>query len=64
MLPTGRICATDLECQARLDLLREHIGDGLVEVQEDLHGELGLYAALGNEVVERVCKGAAQTVLC
>jgi hypothetical protein len=62
--PFGRICATDLERQARLDLFREHVGNSLVKVEENLHGELGLYAALGNEVVQRVCEGAAQTVLC
>jgi hypothetical protein len=55
--------ATDLECQARLDLLGEDIGNSLVKVQEDLHGELGLYAALGDEVIQCVCQGAAQTVL-
>jgi hypothetical protein len=52
----------DLECEARLDLVGEDIGDGLVEVGEDLHGKLGFDAALGDEVVERVCKGTAQTV--
>jgi hypothetical protein len=40
------------------------IGDGFVEVEEDLHGELGLYAALGDQVVECVCEGAAQAVRC
>jgi hypothetical protein len=52
---------TDLECEARLDFVGEDIGDGLVEVGEDLHGELGLDTALGDEVVERVCEGTAQT---
>jgi hypothetical protein len=51
----------DLECEARLDLVGEDIGDGLVEVGENLHGELGLDTALGDEVVERVCEGTAQT---
>lgn len=64
MLLTGRPCATDLECQARLDLLREHIGNGLVKVEEDLHGELGFYPALGDEVVQGVSERAAQAVLC
>jgi carbamoylphosphate synthase small subunit len=55
---------TDLECQARLDLVGKHVGDSLVEVGEDLHSELRLDAALGDEVVEGVCEGAAQTVCC
>lgn len=49
-----------LECQPCLDLLGKHIGHGPVKVGENLHGELGLYSALGNEVVQRVCKRAAQ----
>jgi hypothetical protein len=62
-LRLGRLCATDLECQARLDLLREHIGDSFVKVEENLHGELGLYPALSNEVIERISEGAAQAVV-
>jgi hypothetical protein len=55
---------TNLKRQPRFDLVREYVGDCFVEVEKDLHGELGLYAALGDEVVKRVCEGAAQTVLC
>jgi hypothetical protein len=53
-----------LECKPRLDLVCEHIGDRLVEVDEDLHGQLGLDAALGDQIVQRVREGAAQTVCC
>lgn len=52
---------TDLESQARLDLVGEHVGNGLVEVCEDSHGELRLDAALCDERVERVCECAADT---
>lgn len=57
-------CQTDLESKPRLDLVREYVGDSFVEVEEDLHGELGLYATLGDEVVKRVCERTAETVLC
>ena len=62
-----RLCragATNLERQPCLDLLRKHIGNGSVEVGENLHGELRLYPALSDEVVQRVCERAAQTVPC
>lgn len=62
--PLCRAGATDLECQAGLDLLREDVGDGAVEVGEDLHGQLGLDAALRDEVVQRVCERAAQAAAC
>ena len=53
---------TYLECEPRLDLVCEHVGNGLVEVCEDLHGQLGLDAALGDQVVQRVREGTTQTV--
>lgn len=43
-----------LERQAGLDLLLQHFGDGAVEVGEDLHGELGIDAVLGDQIVEGV----------
>lgn len=52
-----------LKRQARLDLVSEHVGNGLVEVGQDAHGKLRLDAALGDQRVERVCKGTADTVL-
>ena len=51
---------THLEGESALNLLCEHIGNGLVKVGENLHGELWLDAALGDEIVKCVCKGAAQ----
>lgn len=56
--------AADLESHARLDLIREHISHGLVEVDEDPHSQLGLDAALGDEVIERVCEGIPEAALC
>jgi hypothetical protein len=53
---------THLESQAGLDLIGEAVCDCLVKVDENLHGKLGLDSALGDQVVERVCKGTAQTV--
>jgi hypothetical protein len=60
--PLRRAWQTDLECEARFDLLGKDIGDGFVEVEEDLHGELGFYSALSYKVVQRVREGTAQTV--
>jgi hypothetical protein len=61
--PLRRAWQTDLECEARFDLLGKDIGDGFVKVKQDLHGELRFYPALGNEVVQRVREGTTQTVL-
>jgi hypothetical protein len=61
---TAGACQTHLERQTGLDLVCEPICDCFVEVYEDLHGELGLDSALGDQVVERVREGTAQTVLC
>ena len=52
-----------LKRQARLDLVGEHVGNCLVEVGQDAHGQLWLDAALGNQRVERVCEGTADAVL-
>lgn len=54
--------STDLECQTVLDLVSKHICNCLVEVDQDLHGQLGLDPSLGDQTVERIRKGAAQTV--
>jgi hypothetical protein len=53
-----------LERQASFDLVSKPVRNRFVEVDEDLHGQLGLDSALGDQVVERVCEGTAQTVLC
>jgi hypothetical protein len=50
---------THLKRKPRLDLICEHVGNRLVEVCEDLHGQLGLDAALGDQIVQRVREGTA-----
>lgn len=56
------ICAaTHLERQPRLHLVCKHFCNSLVEVYEDLHRQLGLDAALGDEVVKSVREGTAET---
>lgn len=52
---------TDLEGETRFDLVAEHVGNSLVKVEKDLHGELGLDPALGDELVECIGEGATQT---
>lgn len=49
--PLGR---THLELQARLDVLLQRLGDGLVEVAQDLHRQLRVDALIADEVVERI----------
>lgn len=61
---SGKPPSTHLERQPSLDLICEYVGDRLVKVGEDLHGQLGLDAALGNQIVQRVREGTAQTVRC
>ena len=51
-----------LEGQAGLDLVGEHIGNGLVEVGQDAHGQLRLDTALGDQRVERVRESTADAV--
>lgn len=53
---------TYLERQPRLDLVCKHVGDSLVEVCEDLHGQLWLDATLGDQVVQGVGESTAQAV--
>lgn len=53
-----------LEAETALNLFGQPVCDRLVEVEEYLHGKLGLDSALGDQAVERVREGAAETVLC
>jgi hypothetical protein len=53
---------THLERHTRFDLVCKHLRDGFVEVDEDLHSQLRLDAALRDEQVERVCQGLAETM--
>lgn len=43
-----------LEAHARLDLVGQHLGDGLVEGGDDFHGSLGFDATRVNQLVEGV----------
>lgn len=45
-----------LERQPRLHLLSQHLCDTAIEVRQDLHRELGLDAALADQVIEGVRK--------
>ena len=59
----GGIATTHFECQSSLDLVCQNFCDRLVEICEDLHGELGLDSAFGDETIQSVCESAAETVL-
>lgn len=52
-----------LELQTVLDVLLQGFGDGLVEVAEDLHRQLRVYALLADEVIERVRQSEADTAV-
>ena len=54
--------STYFESQSLLDLLSQYFRNGLVKVRQDLHGQLGLDATFGNESVQRICEGSAQTI--
>lgn len=58
------LLSTHLERQPCLDLICKYVGDRLIEVGEDLHGQLGLDTALGDQVVQRVREGTTQTACC
>lgn len=62
--PMLKALPTHLERQSSLDLFRKHFRNRLVEVCENLHGELGLNPALGDEVVECVREGPTYTTFC
>jgi hypothetical protein len=51
-----------LECQAGLDLLLESLGNGLVKVGQDLHGQLRVDALSADQVVEHVHECEADAV--
>ena len=51
-----------LEAHARLDLLRQGVGDGFVEVADDLHGKLRLDLSVHDEIVERIRERGADAV--
>ena len=43
-----------LEVQARLDFIRQHFRDRLVEGGDDFHGSLGLKTARVDEIIESI----------
>lgn len=45
---------TDLELQPTLDVFLQRLGDGLIEVAEDLHGELRVDAFIADEIIEGI----------
>jgi hypothetical protein len=51
-----------LERHARLDLLRQHSCNGLIEVRQHLHCELGLDAPAADQVIEGVREGQPDSV--
>lgn len=61
--PQGRTQArsTDLKLEATLDALLQSLGDSLVEVAQDLHRKLRIYAFITDEVVERVRQSETDT---
>lgn len=48
-----------LERQARPDLFLQDLGNRSVKVRQDLHGQLGIDAVLGDQVIEGVRQGGA-----
>ena len=67
-LSTGRSMRSKLDnahlkCQACLDLLLERLGDGLVEVGQDLHGQLGIDALGADQIVEHVHEREADAIV-
>lgn len=52
-----------LEVHARLDLIGQHLGDGLVKGSDDFHGSLGFDALSVDEVVKGVDEGHADAVV-
>ena len=51
-----------LKRQARLDIGLQLLGDGPVEVGNDLHRQLRIHAGLSDEIVERVRQREADAV--
>lgn len=50
----GRKEGTDLELQPTLDVFLQRLGDGLVKIAEDLHGELRVDAFIADEIIEGI----------
>lgn len=56
---TKTLSSIHLKGQAGLDLLLKNLRNRAVKVGEDLHGELGIDAMLGDEVIEGICQSGA-----
>lgn len=54
--------AIHLEGQPILDVLLQRLGDGLVEVAQDLHRQLRVDTLVADEIVERVRQGKADAI--
>ena len=52
------------EREAAFDPVCDDLREGLVEVAEDFHGELGLDLVGGDEIVESVCESNTETIIC
>lgn len=50
-----------LELQSALDVLLQRLGDCLVEVAQDLHGQLRMDALVADQIVQRVSQGEPDT---
>ena len=55
---------TYLERQPGFDLVCQYFRNRLVKVCENLHRKLGFDSAFGNETIEGICEGPAQTDRC
>lgn len=54
--------SSDLELEPRLDVLLERFRDGLIEIAQDLHGQLRIDALIADEIVEGIGQSKADTV--
>ena len=52
-----------LELQPTLHILLQRLGDGLVEVAENLHGQLRIDAFIADEVIERIGQSEPDTAV-
>ncbi len=52
-----------LERQPSLDLVLKRLGDGAIEVGQDLHRQLGIDAVIADEIVQRVSQREADAAL-
>lgn len=51
-----------LEVQARFDLVRQDFRDTFIKIGNDFHGKLRLYAALVDQIIERIDEREADAI--